>query len=491
MANLLIGSSNVSRNYKVSDYPNIRQYKMHKCTQMEGYVAYLGGLVPDNKTVLISVFENFVINAVGVNVVTPERAIDKCIKDYLTVTLDAAMRFPETKFGLVMPLRRPANPWYNDRVDKITTFMMEGIREMISDRRVNNVAAINCISVTSQQFEPDMTHLTAPSASIFLEVILEAAEKFFDAPLVDLTGTSGGGGGNLNSLEDRLSNLERSFRMQQDKSVSDNLMFARTREEIDAGTNRSKEDRIIINGLTSATPLPEDQRQRIEALKEIATGVFGKLIPGFEGKIIYLSQSKQNSPQPIMEVKLDKAEHAIALRKAFADKRKKKELEPELENLFMANCVNLATRVRVDILKAIARRLTNKDDLAYVAGFTSRPMMHIRAAGAPAANTRPNKSFTFIDSVSRFGKMLSIEDLETAYGRAGRSFNGQLQQNFVVLNERDQDRLQPGGASRGGRPPTASDRGHNRGARGGGGVPNRGKGMKRPGDDFETSNSKK
>jgi hypothetical protein len=268
-------------------------------------------------------------------------------------------------------------------------------------------------------------------------------------------------------------------------------MFARTREEIDAGTNRSKEDRIIINGLTSATPLPEDQRQRIEALKEIATGVFGKLIPGFEGKIIYLSQSKQNSPQPIMEVKLDKAEHAIALRKAFADKRKKKELEPELENLFMANCVNLATRVRVDILKAIARRLTNKDDLAYVAGFTSRPMMHIRAAGAPAANTRPNKSFTFIDSVSRFGKMLSIEDLETAYGRAGRSFNGQLQQNFVVLNERDQDRLQPGGASRGGRPPTASDRGHNRGARGGGGVSNRGKGTKRPGDDFETSNSKK
>jgi len=32
--------------------------------------------------------------------------------------------------------------------------------------------------------------------------------------------------------------------------------------------------------------------------------------------------------------------------------------------------------------------------------------------------------------------------LETAYGRAGKSFNGQLQQNFVVLNERDQIQLQ-------------------------------------------------
>jgi hypothetical protein len=77
---------------------------------------------------------------------------------------------------------------------------------------------------------------------------------------------------------------------------------------------------------------------------------------------------------------------------------------------------------------------------------------HYRAADFPAANTRPLKSFTFIDSISRFGRQLTKEDLETAYGRAGRSFNGQLQQNFVVLNERDQDLLQsvsqpkPGGS---------------------------------------------
>jgi len=37
--------------------------------------------------------------------------------------------------------------------------------------------------------------------------------------------------------------------------------------------------------------------------------------------------------------------------------------------------------------------------------------------------------------------MLDRKDLETAYGRAGRSFNGQLRQNFVVLNEMEQDAL--------------------------------------------------
>ena len=57
MANLLIGSSNLNRHYKVADFPSLRKYKMLKCTQFEGFEAYMGGLVPDNKTVLISVIE--------------------------------------------------------------------------------------------------------------------------------------------------------------------------------------------------------------------------------------------------------------------------------------------------------------------------------------------------------------------------------------------------------------------------------------------------
>jgi hypothetical protein len=220
-------------------------------------------------------------------------------------------------------------------------------------------------------------------------------------------------------------------------------MFARSREETDAATNRIKEERVVMNGLKSATPLPADPRTKIEALKKITAEVFEALIPDFQGKIIYLSQGKgHGKPIPMVEVRLEKAEHAIALRKAYADKRKNNKLGRDFETLFISNSVSLATRVRVDVMKAIARKLTNKDDLAYVAGFTSRPMMHIRKAGAPSPPMRPLKSFSYIDSITKFGHLVDVEDLETAYGRAGTSFNGQLQQNFVVLNERDQASLQ-------------------------------------------------
>jgi hypothetical protein len=142
-------------------------------------------------------------------------------------------------------------------------------------------------------------------------------------------------------------------------------------------------------------------------------------------------------------------------------------------------------------MKAIARRLTNDKDLAYVAGFTSRPMMHIRMAGPPSTNTRPLKSFTFIDAVSRFGRQLNKEELETAYGRAGRSFNGQLQQNFVVLNEHDQDRLQAvtRGAGSTTRGAPASGSGSASGSSSAPGGPR--KGVKRSGDGIESSNPKK
>jgi hypothetical protein len=275
-------------------------------------------------------------------------------------------------------------------------------------------------------------------------------------------------------------------------------MFARSREETDAISNKAKENRLVINGLKSATPMPSDPRQCIELLKTISAQVFEALVPNFQGKIVYLTHGKsQGQTVPMVEIKMENPEQAMIIRRAYAEKKKNKSLSKDLDSLFIANCVSLATRVRVDVMKAIARRLTNQNDLAYVAGFTSKPMMHIRKAGPPSPATKPLKSFSYIDAVTRFGHLVDIDDLETAYGRAGTSFNGQLRQNFVVLNERDQSKLQsvtrsagtsgargPGGHARGGH-------GGQRGSGSGRGQPLRTQGQKRSGDSLDGSQQKK
>jgi hypothetical protein len=491
MSNLLIGSSNVNRHYKASDYPNVRQYKMVKSTQMAGFTTYMENLEAASESVLISVFENFVIDAVGADIAAPEETIDRCIKDFLTIILDSAIKLPDTKFGIVMPLRRPAVPWYQERVLPITSFIGEGIKAMISNKDINNVAIISCISETSQQFEADMIHLTKASAKVFLEVVLSSAEKFFNADMINLTDGGHRDPDQVLDVENRLLRLERTARVQADKNVSNDLMFARGREETDAGSNKNKEDWIVLNGLKTAAPLPDTPRERIESLKVIVAGIFERLIPSFKGKITYLSHGKnQGQLIPMVEVRMDSAVHAIEVRKAFADKRKKKTLDKDLESLFVSNSVTLATRVRVDVMKAIARKLTNSKDLAYVAGFTSRPMLHIRKAGAPSPNLKPLMSYSYIDSVTKFGHHVQAEDLVAAYGRAGRTFNGQLQQNFVVLNEQDQAYLQSVGqpTPSGSRPSkTTSGRGGglSRGRGGGSGA------QKRPGTPIGGSANKK
>ena len=91
IANLLIGSSNVNRFYRSSDFPDVRQYKMEN-------------LDSESKTVLISVVENFVVDAVVADIVELEGAINKYIKDYLSIVLNAAIKQTKVKFGIVMPL---------------------------------------------------------------------------------------------------------------------------------------------------------------------------------------------------------------------------------------------------------------------------------------------------------------------------------------------------------------------------------------------------
>jgi hypothetical protein len=85
--------------------------------------------------------------------------------------------------------------------------------------------------------------------------------------------------------------------------------------------------------------------------------------------------------------------------------------------------------VRIKILKAMAKNLAGDKETMYVSSFASRPMLHVRSSEAE----KRQMAFSFADALGRYGKQLRQSDLGDAYRRAGNSFKGQLQQNFVVL----------------------------------------------------------
>jgi hypothetical protein len=431
------------RFYRATVFNRHKEYAMVRCVDIESFVAQIASLEPTETEVISSVLENFLEKAATST--EPDKRRDELqnlIKTYMKNIEESARKNPGTKFVLIEPILRPKIPWYDDEIDAIKKLHKEEIRRM----GVVNVFGIDIISRASQNFENDGVHLTKPAGLNFVEGMLEAAEKIFQASFVDLEAEFKTKKPTKPTVEERLCKLENDF---EETNWQNNLLFARTREELDTATNKTKEDRVIMTGLTSSIPPPKDKVQRSQWIRQVVVDTLKKIKPDFDGKIGFVNQGKNNGREiPMVEVKVGSVEIATGLRKAFADKRKGADGNL-MGRLYMANSVTLSTRVRIDVMKAIAKKLTSTTESAHVAAFSSRPILHVRTKGeGPEPVTR---AYTFIDSIIKFGSILRQDDLEEAYRRAGVAFRGQLGQHFVVL--RDQDGVRSGGHGVG---PTAS-----------------------------------
>jgi hypothetical protein len=433
MDKVLIGSSNVYRFYRPDVFKDYKTYNMVRCTDLVTFRAIVNNLEANESEVVISVLENFVERAVGQSKSDEEIWTNsgEVLTSFIDTVKDAARRLPGTKFALADPIIRPKLNWYQKIFDDLQAAFTESVASM----RRNNVTRFEAIAQGCSQFEGDQVHLTAASGQIFIEGLLTKAETFFNAPVVDLAEDDDEVAA-LSATEVlalRLDKLEDQVASRQNK---DNLIFARLREEMDFATNKQKEDRVVITGLSSNVPPPADPAQRKLWIRKIVDDVFKKILPDFAGVIHYVNQGKSNGRMiPLVEVKIDSATNALALRKAFADKRKNGD---DLGRIFISNSVNLATRVRVDILKVLARKISDQEVVANAVPFVSRPVLQVRPKEVSGNGNIETRTYTFTDAISKYGHLLKQFELGEAYRRAGTSFKGQLEQQFVVLREQGQ-----------------------------------------------------
>jgi len=437
MNRVIIGSSNVYRFYKSELYKDYNAYTMARCTDIKSFDAIMTNLEPNDTEVVISVLENFLDKA-GRNETTEEgwcTMLGETFLEFNRIVKSAAIMKPDAKFVIIEPIKRPSLDWYQRMYEDILTTFAESIQSM----RLLNLTGAEGIPEGCQQFEQDQVHLTGDSGQIFMEGILTKSEAFFKAPIIDLDDIIEPFDEEMMEeeiqevdLATRVGKLEAQIRSRQH---NDNLVFARLREESDSAANKLKEDRVIITGITSKTFPPAEPEQRKVWIKEIAMNIFKTLIPDFKGEIHFVNQAKNNGLYiPMIEVKLDSVESSANVRKAFAEKRK---MKADLGKIFIANSVGLTTRIRVDILKALARKVSNMSVSAHVLAFVSRPVMHVRPKIGSVDKTPP-RTFTFVDAVVQYGHLLKQVELSDAYRRAGIAFKGQLEQLFVVLREKDE-----------------------------------------------------
>ena len=412
---------------------------MLRCVDLETFAAQMVNLEPTETEVVVAVLENFIDRATAKSEEGEERdrAVEDVVKAYLTEVANAAKKNPGSKFIVVDPIQRPKLPWYDDGLD-----LIKGLhKEEVTKLGLLNVSRVDVISRASQTFEDDGVHLTADSGKIYVEAILKAAEQSFKAEYVDLgedrnsdeTGRKAEG-----DVEVRLRKLESET---EERRWNDNLLFARTREELDMVANKTKEDRVVITGLSSKKPQPKDWEGKKKWIREIVIEALKWIKPDFKGEIGFINQGKNNGRDiPMCEVKLGSVEEATSIRKAFAEKRKEDDGKA-VGRLYVSNSVSLSTRVRIDILRAMAKKLSNNKEAAHVAAYSSRPILHVKAQGS--GKDQQTRAYTFIDAIIKYGGILAQGDLDEAYRRAGSAFRGQMEQHYVVLREQGKQPARP------------------------------------------------
>jgi hypothetical protein len=205
---------------------------------------------------------------------------------------------------------------------------------------------------------------------------------------------------------------------------------------LDTVSNTNKEDKIIIAGLTSTVPRPAGRVEARQWLEDIVSGVLDSIGGGSSSDIIFVSQGRSNNRNiPLAEVRMKSREQAVKIRKSFAQKKK---AGKDVGKIYLSNCVTLATRVRIEILRAMAKKFDSDTEKMFVLGYYSRPVIHVKR------NNSENNGMwlSFSDALLRYGSGLVEADLEDAYRRAGTAFKSQLEQNFVVLHDQPEPERQ-------------------------------------------------
>ena len=461
MSNLLFGSSNVYRNFERASaagcFPGLN-LQLVRCTKKAVLDSHLITLTSAN-LVVTSVLENFIAE-------TCAGILDNEVQLFAHQQLTAHVeelhrlvtRFPTSNVVIMPPMYRADPGWFGSYLPSLHNFLSAEVARMGSSRMV----VCTPFLVTPSMLEDDGVHLIPAAGDRFLSHLSSSlsallVEVSIPQPALGEAVSSPSGDrldqilsavnrnssqietfGSLGQAVSTLSRTTTEFEvLVRRRFKDDNLIFARMKEESDAAVNRSREDRVVITGLpgpsTTTSTHAEKKKHYAETVTRLITLACVSVEPLPKVADVYINLRKDRG-LPLVEVRLDSFSGAGLLRREGV--RLAKAEHAEFSTLFFSNSVTQSTRVRIDILKVLAKKLTTVTETAFVQGFLSRPVLQYRVKeGARSAAEGTGRSYNFVDAIMKFGSRLAQKDLAVAYTRAGDTFAGALSQYFIVLSD--------------------------------------------------------
>jgi len=451
MASYLFGSSNVYRSFsravEAGRFSGL-DLQLIRCTKKTVFDSHIETLSSNSKLVVTSILANFIVDVcTGIPDDEVQLFAHQQVTAHVETLLGLVSRDPLVNVIIVPPLYRSTPAWFGPYLPDILGFLAAEVGRIGAGR----ISICAPVVVVPSIIEEDGIHLNPAGGDRFLAHI-DASLQLLIARLNDPTdemeveSVSGLPGPSfvdlqtspLNARVDHLSKTVSGLEMfVRRRFKDDDLIFARMKEESDAVVNRNREDRVVITGLAGLSVQPSTHAEKkahysasVSRLIEIA---FASSENAPQVQDVYVNMRKDRG-QPLVEIRLNSASGASSFR--CEGVRLAKAKHPEFAELFFANSVTQATRVRIEVLKALSKKLTSTTEEAFVQGFISRPVLqyHVRE-GERSQAEGVGRSYCYVDAIAKFGTLLNSSDLTKAYLRAGTTFAGALSQYFVVLTE--------------------------------------------------------
>ena len=397
---------------------------------------------------MTSVLANFICDVcVGDDVLA---AANREITLHIETLHKYSLANPGVGVVVVPPLPRADPDWFPAYLPCFTAFLYHEVA------RIGNpqLKYLSPFVAPPSFYESDRVHLNADAGHSFIHFLVSGVDLLFPSNVVsqpqvsDAATPTGGssevipgtvGSSSMLELRRDVSDLRSEVRR---RRLQDNLLFARIKEDRDHEINKSREDRCTISGLNVTVAPPSDPKERKEFFKGLITGLVTEAFPDVERPPLVLDvlvNMRYGRGPPFFEVKFDSPGSSSSFRISAAKLAKSE--TGSFKGLFISNNVNLSTRIRIDIMKLIAKRLSSLTEYSYVQGFSSRPTLHYKmkeaeeGAPTPVAALGTGRSYTFVESVERWGHLLKASALDAVRRKASTAFSGCLEQYFVVLSD--------------------------------------------------------
>lgn len=451
MVNLFFGSSNVYRNYSRALGLGLfagRDLELVNCTKKTVLDARLV-TVNAPCLIVVSVLENFVVSVCSD---VSEEEVQLFARQQVTAHVEelhnVAVRVPGVNIVISPPMFRSDPAWFGSYLPDLQSFLAEEVARVGSGNLalcspfvvVPSLLEDDGVHLTPQGGDRFMSHLDAQLNALLVEVpsVFPPAEDRLDQILNAVNRNSSQLetfrtiGDTVIGLTRSTANFESFVRR---RFKDDDLIFARMKEETDSDINRAREDRVVITGLAVPAVAGSTHVEKKKYYTEVVTRLVSVSCASAEQLPVvvdvYVNLRKERG-LPLIEARFDSVSGAQLFRREGVRLAKAK--HAEFGSLFFSNSVTQSTRVRIEILRELSKKLNTATEVAFVQGFISRPVLQYRVKeGARSRADGVGRSYTFVDAVARFGNKLAQRDLTNAYVRAGNTFDGALSQYFVVL----------------------------------------------------------